>query len=78
MRGVTPRCPYARCIVRRQIIFVDAVKRKDLVESRLLWGLDRGPHPRTDAALLMAFGRTLRVERFTIFHTYLLCVASPL
>ena len=68
-------------IVRRQVIFVDALNRPESAVSRVLWGLDRGSHPRTDAALLTALGRTLRVERverFTIFHTYLLCVASPL
>ena len=68
-------------VVRRQIIFVDAVKRQDSAVSRLLWGLDRGSHPRNDAALLAALGRALRVERverFTVYHTYLLCVASPL
>ena len=67
-------------VVRRQVIFVDAVKRQDSAVSRLLWGLDRGSHPRTDAALLTALGRQLRVERverFKIFHTYLLCVANP-
>ena len=68
-------------VVRRQVIFVDALKRQDSAVSRFLWGLDRGSHPRNDTALLTALGRTLRVERverFTIFHTYLLCVASPL
>ena len=68
-------------VVRRQVIFVDPVKRPDSVVSRFLWGLDRGSHPRTDVALLTALGRTLRVERverFTVFHSYLLCVASPL
>ena len=68
-------------VVRRQVIFVDAVKRPDSVLSRILWGLDRGSYPRTEAALLTALGRTLRVERverFTVYHGYLLCVASPL
>ena len=65
-------------VVRRQVIFVDALKRQDSAVSRFLWGLDRGSHPRTDAEFLTALGRTLRVERFTIFHSYLLCVASPL
>ena len=68
-------------VVRRQVVFVDAVKRPDSVLSRILWGLDRGSQPRTEAALLTALGRTLRVERverFTVYHTYLLCVARPL
>ena len=68
-------------VVRRQVIFVDALKRPESAVSRLLWGLDRGTHPRKEAVLLTALGRTLRVERverFTIFHTYMLCVASPL
>ena len=67
-------------VVRRQVIFVDPVKRPDSVLSRILWGLDRGSHPRTEAALLTALGRALRVERverFTVYHTYLLCVANP-
>ena len=68
-------------VVRRQVIFVDALKRPESAVSRVLWGLDRGSHPRTDTELLTALGRALRVERvarFTIFHSYVLCVASPL
>ena len=68
-------------VVRKQVIFVDAVKRQDSVLSRFLWRLDRGSHPRTEDTLLAALGGALRVdrvERFTVYHTYLLCVASPL
>ena len=43
-------------VVRRQVIFMDPVKRPDSVLSRFLWGLDRGSYPRTDAALLTALG----------------------
>ena len=64
-------------VVRRQVIFVDAVKRPDSAMSRLSWRLARGSHPRTDGALLTALGRTLRVERFTVNHPSLPCVGSP-
>ena len=65
-------------VVRRQVIFVDALKRQDSAVSRFLWGLDRGSHPRNDTALLTALGRTLRVERVERFPSFTpICCVSP-
>jgi SAM-dependent methyltransferase len=68
----------ARVAVNR-VVFVDAV-RTDRPVSRLLWRYDRGSHPR-DAAVLEDAMRSRfaleHVERFTVYHTYLLMVGAP-
>ena len=67
-------------VVRHRFIFCDAVAT-DRILSRLMWHYDRGSHPRTIERLLAALSRHFRVEHhdhLTIYHRYLLCVASPL
>ena len=66
-------------VTRDRFLFVDALRGRRL-RSGLLWQLDRGRFPRTEAVLLEAIARRFevtRVERFSEIHDYLLCVASP-
>ena len=66
-------------VVRGKLILHDAVKTARPV-SRLLWGLDRGSHPRSREALLAAVERRFtieQVERYSTWHEYVLLVAVP-
>ncbi len=66
-------------VVRRTLVFVDALK-VPRVASRLLWGIDRGSHPRpleTLRASLAASFDVTTLETFTIHHSYVLVVATP-
>ena len=67
-------------VVRRQIVFVDAVARPRLSVGGLLWALDAGSYPRSEEQLLAAIADAFvcdRVETYEIYHRYLMCVASP-
>jgi ubiquinone/menaquinone biosynthesis C-methylase UbiE len=58
-----------------RLLFLDALRRPDRLRSRLLWGVDRGSHPRTIEQLRDAVGRQFRVERelrYQIHHAYVL------
>jgi ubiquinone/menaquinone biosynthesis C-methylase UbiE len=67
-------------VVRRQIVFVDPVARPRLSVGGLLWALDAGSYPRSEAQLLDAVADAFvcdHVETYEIYHRYLMCVASP-
>ena len=67
-------------VARDRIIFVDAVARPRSAVSRMLWWLDRGSYPRTEDVIVAALRGSLAVdhiERFTVYHSYLLCVGRP-
>ena len=62
-----------------RFLFVDAVRGRRL-RSRLLWQLDRGRFPRTEAELVSALStafEVVRVERLREIHDYVVCLASP-
>lgn len=65
-------------VVREKIIFWDPLERPDSLFHRTLWKFDRGSFPRSETALLSAIEANFEVEyveRYKIFHYYLLCVA---
>jgi len=67
-------------VVRRQIVFIDAVARPRLSVGGLLWALDSGSYPRSKEQLLAAIADAFvcdRVETYESYHRYLMCVASP-
>lgn len=68
-------------VTSRDLLFLDALRNDQRALSRWLWLHDRGRHPRTIGELRAALERRfrLREEReFTIYHRYVLWVASPL
>jgi len=67
-------------VVRRQMLFVDAVAGPRLSVSGLLWALDNGSYPRSEDQLLAAITDAFvcdHVEAYEGYHRYLMCVASP-
>jgi hypothetical protein len=62
-----------------RFVFLDAVVAEHPV-SRLLWRYDRGAWPRSEQTLVAALSVGLeleRVERFRVWHEYLLVVGRP-
>jgi len=67
-------------VVRRRLIFLDALDRPSSRISRLLWRLDRGSFPRSPEVLRDILERrfeTEHVERYTVYHEYMLWVGRP-
>jgi SAM-dependent methyltransferase len=67
-------------VARHQIIFVDPLRVNRLV-SKLLWSIDRGSHPRSYEELVERLTSRFvsqRAEAFTILHTYVLFVGTPI
>jgi ubiquinone/menaquinone biosynthesis C-methylase UbiE len=63
------------------LLFLDALRNEDRAVSKWLWRYDRGRHPRTRDQLREALERRFRLREkreFTIYHQYVLWVASPL
>lgn len=66
-------------VVRKEMIFLDAVKAPRLI-SRALWALDRGAHPRPEADIISTIEQFFNIERrqsYQIYHRYVLCSCSP-
>jgi len=66
-------------VTRERFVFVDAL-RGPRFRSKLLWQLDLGRFPRTEAELIEALETSFeveRVERFRVNHDHLLCVCVP-
>jgi ubiquinone/menaquinone biosynthesis C-methylase UbiE len=67
-------------VIRRRLIFLDAVECKDRVASNLLWKYDRGSFPRTGKRICAALEERFKLEHvgeLTVYHRYILCVAHP-
>lgn len=65
-------------VARHRLIFLDALQSPSSPVSRLLWGIDRGSHPRPAEILIAAIERHFHLEqimRYKVYHRYLLCVA---
>jgi ubiquinone/menaquinone biosynthesis C-methylase UbiE len=63
------------------LLFLDALRKDHRRLSRWLWRHDRGRHPRTIEILRAALERRFRLrqeQQFTVYHQYVLWVASPL
>ena len=67
-------------VVRQRLVFMDAIDRPESLVSRTLWRFDQGRYPRTasvlEAALARHFDVTM-VDRYTVYHSYVLCVGTP-
>lgn len=64
-----------------ELIFLDAIEEKSSPVSNFMWRYDRGSHPRTAEHLLSMLRRHFEIEdiqRYTIFHRYVLCVGRPI
>jgi SAM-dependent methyltransferase len=68
-------------ITRGYLLFVDAVHEPTAWAGRFLWRLDRGAYPHTEQTLIEAMSGAFRiehVERYSRYHHYLLCRATPI
>lgn len=69
-----------RRVTRGTLIFLDAVRDDERFLSRILWRYDRGRFPRRRDDILQAVSREFHVRKvieFSVYHRYLLCVATP-
>jgi SAM-dependent methyltransferase len=67
-------------VVRRRLVFLDALDRPSSWVSRVLWRLDRGSFPRSAEALrgvLEQWFEVEHVERYTVYHEYMLWAGRP-
>lgn len=67
-------------VSRRHLVFLDALRIDGRPLSRWLWKLDRGRHPRTKGELRSALERGFSLaseEEFTVYHRYVIWVATP-
>jgi len=68
-------------VVRKRLIFLEPLPPGKSLAGRILWRLDEGNYFRSKDTLLSALSTSFLVDQtevFSVFHTYLLCVASPL
>jgi ubiquinone/menaquinone biosynthesis C-methylase UbiE len=66
-------------VVRKKLIFLDAVKSPRLM-SRILWAADRGAFPRSEPYLYSMIERHFDIESrqsYKIYHQYILCSCTP-
>jgi ubiquinone/menaquinone biosynthesis C-methylase UbiE len=69
-----------RRVTRARLLFVDPVWEPGSIRGRGLWMLDRGAYPRTASSLLAALEPAFtlaEVERYSVHHHYVACVATP-
>lgn len=67
-------------VTRRRLVFLDSLWTSRPGIAKLMWRYDRGSHPRTAETLLAGLSRHFdleRVERFQVFHQFVLCSARP-
>jgi len=67
-------------VTKQRLVFLDPVECNDSQISSLLWKYDRGSYPRLAEALCAAIEpwfQTERIERYAIFHRYLMFVGRP-
>lgn len=67
-------------VARGKLIFIDPLADSESWLRKRLWKLDQGHYPRTLERLLSHIRSEFEIEhqeQFTIFHRYLLCVATP-
>jgi SAM-dependent methyltransferase len=68
-------------VTRQRLIFLDPLAATGPGTAALLWRYDRGSHPRSERTLLDRLSRCFEfehVERFRVFHRYVLCSARPI
>jgi SAM-dependent methyltransferase len=67
-------------VTRGRLIFLDAIRNDSRFASRMLWRYDRGRYPRAREELLDALSREFTIDEtadFSIYHQYVLCIATP-
>jgi SAM-dependent methyltransferase len=67
-------------VTGERLVFVDALATTRPGIASLLWRYDRGSHPRPAETLMSALRVEFElehVERYRVFHEYLLCVGRP-
>lgn len=67
-------------VVKRRLVFLDAVQTTDSKISALLWRYDRGAYPKSAQTLKTTIERYFdieQIEQYTIHHRYILCAARP-
>jgi SAM-dependent methyltransferase len=67
-------------VVRRRVVFLDAVWEPQSLRGRLLWAIDRGSHPRPESVLREVLERRFDVELTQAqrgHHHYLFCLLAP-
>lgn len=72
-------CELSR-VIRRKLIFLDAIEYKESWISNLVWRYDRGSYPRSSEMICSVIERWFeleQIEHYAIYHRYLLCVGRP-
>jgi ubiquinone/menaquinone biosynthesis C-methylase UbiE len=67
-------------VCRQQLVFLDALDDPSSLVSNLMWRYDRGSRPRTYENLLSKVRQYFELEmiqRYKIYHEYLLCTGKP-
>jgi ubiquinone/menaquinone biosynthesis C-methylase UbiE len=67
-------------VCRHQLVFLDGLEDRSSMVSNLMWHYDRGSHPRTEQHLLSKLRQYFdleEVQRYKIYHQYLLCTGTP-
>jgi ubiquinone/menaquinone biosynthesis C-methylase UbiE len=63
-----------------RLLFLDAVWAPSWLPGRLLWRVDQGSHPRTEAHMRVVLETHFEVERrvaYSVLHRYFLALARP-
>lgn len=67
-------------VTRQRLVFLDPLATAKRGIASLLWRYDRGSYPRSAGTLLAELSQCFyieRVERFRVFHEYVLCSCRP-
>jgi ubiquinone/menaquinone biosynthesis C-methylase UbiE len=67
-------------VCRHQLVFLDGLEDRSSLVSNLMWRYDRGSHPRTEQHLLSKLRQYFEldvIQRYKIYHQYLLCTGKP-
>jgi SAM-dependent methyltransferase len=63
-----------------RLLFLDAVWAPSWLPGRLMWRIDQGSHPRTEAHMRAVLENHFELERrvaYSIYHRYFLAIARP-
>lgn len=63
-----------------RLVFLDAIWAPSWLPGRLMWRIDQGSHPRTEAQMRAVLERRFELERhviYSVYHRYLLALARP-
>jgi ubiquinone/menaquinone biosynthesis C-methylase UbiE len=63
-----------------RLLFLDAIWAQSWLPGRLLWRIDQGSHPRTEAQMVKVLESNFELERrttYAVHHRYFLALARP-